>query len=233
MALGITPGLAMAQAPGAAQPYPVCAQAPSAAQVAEAKVAHKAATLAYARGDYDGAIRQWTAAYRADCTAHGILVNLASAYLKKGDKQAAFAAFLAYVQRTGANPAIAAQIQGMRMALPAGASAGGSAPAKPAAACDGAPSAESAERARALEKAASEAYYAGEYDKAVKLLRSAYEADCAAHALLLGIARAEEKKGDREAAIASYRMYLAKVGPDKAIEDRIAALSRAQPDARR
>ena len=51
--------------------------------------AHKAAIQFYERADYDRAIRYWNDAYEFDCTAHGVLINIASAYERKGDRAAA------------------------------------------------------------------------------------------------------------------------------------------------
>ena len=45
-----------------------------------AKGAHNAASRFYETGDYDRAIRSWRDAYDFDCTAHGELLNIASAY---------------------------------------------------------------------------------------------------------------------------------------------------------
>ncbi len=47
---------------------------------------YKQATEANDRGDYDKAIQYWRAAYGFDCTAHRLLINIANAYEKKGDK---------------------------------------------------------------------------------------------------------------------------------------------------
>jgi hypothetical protein len=78
--------LSVSPASGAGPSYPACNGKPTAGGVAAAKAAHRAASSAYGRGDYDEAIRRWNEAYSADCTAHNLLVNIANAYLKKGER---------------------------------------------------------------------------------------------------------------------------------------------------
>ena len=69
--------------------YPECTRKPTSADLDGAKGAHKAASQFYDRGDYEKAIRYWTDAYSFDCTAHGVLINIANAYEKMGDNQRA------------------------------------------------------------------------------------------------------------------------------------------------
>ncbi|HVY45832.1 MAG TPA: hypothetical protein VHB21_08135, partial [Minicystis sp.] len=77
-----------ARAEGAAD-YPPCNKPkPSQADLDAAKGAHKAATEFNERGEYDKAIQYWRDAYNFDCTAHALLINIANAYEKKGDKAA-------------------------------------------------------------------------------------------------------------------------------------------------
>jgi hypothetical protein len=79
--------------------YPQCTRKPSAADVEGAKGAHRAATQFYDRGEYDRAIQYWRDAYAFDCTAHAVLINIANAYEKKGDKAAAVATLETYLVR--------------------------------------------------------------------------------------------------------------------------------------
>lgn len=75
-----------------------CTRAPKPADVSAAKGAHKAATRFYERGNWDDAIRCWTDAYGFDCTAHDLLVNIANALEKKGDRAGALATLEAYLK---------------------------------------------------------------------------------------------------------------------------------------
>jgi tetratricopeptide (TPR) repeat protein len=91
-------GLALAGDP--AIDYPLCNRTPSSSELDGAKGAHKAATQFYERADYERAIQYWKDAYRFDCTAHGVLINIANAYEKKGDRFEAVKALEAYLART-------------------------------------------------------------------------------------------------------------------------------------
>jgi hypothetical protein len=93
--LSLGAGVARADAPD----YPPCTKKPTPPEVELAKGAHKEATDYNARGDYDKAIQYWHAAYGFDCTAHKILLNIALAYEKKGDKAAAVATYQVYLER--------------------------------------------------------------------------------------------------------------------------------------
>jgi tetratricopeptide (TPR) repeat protein len=208
--------------------YPACNRKPTAGGVAAAKAAHMAALSAYNRGDYDEAIRRWSEAYSADCTADNVLLNLANAYLKKGDNQAALTALTTYVQRAGTSPTIAAQIQSLQQRIASSSSPQTTAHASGYPACDRVPTPEDRKRAQAMLKAAAEAYYGGDYEKAIKFLRAAYAADCTAHSVLVNIGRAYEKKGDKQGALTAYQTYLQRAGPDQAIEEKVKGLTGAQ-----
>ncbi|KYF68390.1 hypothetical protein BE11_30960 [Sorangium cellulosum] len=91
-------GLALAGDP--AIEYPECNRTATPADLEGAKGAHKAATQFYERADYDRAIQYWKDAYQLDCTAHGVLINIANAYEKKGDRAEAVTALETYLART-------------------------------------------------------------------------------------------------------------------------------------
>ncbi len=94
-------GLALAGEAGApTAAYPECNRTATAADLEGAKGAHKAATQFYERADYDRAIQYWKDAYQLDCTAHAVLINIANAYEKKGDRAEAIVALETYVART-------------------------------------------------------------------------------------------------------------------------------------
>ncbi|WP_234023662.1 tetratricopeptide repeat protein [Sorangium cellulosum] len=94
-------GLAVAgQAGDPALEYPECNRTATAADLEGAKGAHKAATQFYERADYDRAIQYWKDAYQLDCSAHGVLINIANAYEKKGDRAEAVTALETYLART-------------------------------------------------------------------------------------------------------------------------------------
>ncbi|MGK4005951.1 tetratricopeptide repeat protein [Sorangium sp. So ce1036] len=91
-------GLALAGDP--AVEYPECHRTATPADLEGAKGAHKAATQFYERADYDRAIQYWKDAYQLDCSAHPVLINIANAYEKKGDRAQAIAALETYLART-------------------------------------------------------------------------------------------------------------------------------------
>jgi hypothetical protein len=109
-------GVAHAQSPNAASPYPQCDREPSPSDIEGAKGAHKAAELFYAKGNYDRAIQSWTDAYSFDCTAHRLLINIGNAHEKIGNKDKAIEAFETYLDRMGpdADPTIADKVENLR-----------------------------------------------------------------------------------------------------------------------
>lgn len=83
--------------------FPECTKTPSSDDVEAAKQSHLIATSRFNLQDWDKAIEFWRQAYGLDCTAHALLVNIANAYEKKGDKRSAVAALETYLTRaTGA-----------------------------------------------------------------------------------------------------------------------------------
>lgn len=80
--------------------FPTCGRTPTTADVEAAKVAHKAASQLFERGEYSRAIENWRDTYKLDCTAHAVLINVASAYEKMGDADSAIASLEAYLKRS-------------------------------------------------------------------------------------------------------------------------------------
>ena len=67
--------------------------------------------------------------------------------------------------------------------------------------------------AKGAHKLATEFNDRGDYDKAIQYWREAYGFDCTAHKILRNIATAYEKKGDKASAVATYQVFLDRVGP--------------------
>ena len=100
--------------------YPECTRTPTEADLEGAKGAHRAAIQFYERADYERAIQYWRDAYEFDCSAHGVLINIASAYEKKGDRQRAVDTLEAYLSRAPDAPdavTIQERVQNLRNAL--------------------------------------------------------------------------------------------------------------------
>jgi hypothetical protein len=116
-ALALSVSLAYATDPVPVAAYPECNRKPTPADLEGAKGAHKAASQFYDRGDYDKAIRYWNDAYSFDCTAHSVLINIANAYEKKGEKPAAIIALETYLKRSGSDPTIEEKIKNLRQSL--------------------------------------------------------------------------------------------------------------------
>lgn len=116
-ALALSVSLAYATDPVPVAAYPECNRKPTPADLEGAKGAHKAASQFYDRGDYDKAIRYWNDAYSFDCTAHSVLINIANAYEKKGEKPAAITALETYLKRSGSDPTIEEKIKNLRQSL--------------------------------------------------------------------------------------------------------------------
>lgn len=125
-------GPAAAQAPAPATPsaggaaaaaqFPECTRTSTEADVEGAKGAHKAATQFFERGDYERALSYWRDAYGFDCSRPPLLLNIASAYEKKGDKAAAIAVlelFLTRAKDSPDAPVVQEKIANLRTALDA------------------------------------------------------------------------------------------------------------------
>jgi tetratricopeptide (TPR) repeat protein len=82
-------------------PYPECTKQVNDADREAAKAAFNVGTASYNEADYSRAIQYWEDAYRRDCTAHALLLNLARAFESNGQKKHAVLALETYLQRSG------------------------------------------------------------------------------------------------------------------------------------
>src|ERR1700733_9235368 len=118
LALSVCATPAIGQQPPPA--YPECTKKPSAEEVEAAKGAHTTAGQFYERGDYDSAISQWLIAYnKFDCTAHGLLLNIANAQEKKGDKAGAILTLQTFIDRMQKNapPNVVQRLANLKAAM--------------------------------------------------------------------------------------------------------------------
>jgi tetratricopeptide (TPR) repeat protein len=97
MGLSLAPALASAE--DAPRQYPACDRTPTQGDVSAAKGAFDAGNGSFNEADYDRAITYWEDAYRRDCTAHPLLLNLARAYELNGLKQHAVVALQTFLAR--------------------------------------------------------------------------------------------------------------------------------------
>jgi hypothetical protein len=93
----------LASAEDAAKPYPPCDRTPTDGDTTAAKGAFQAGNGSFNEADYDRAINYWEDAYRRDCTAHPLLLNLARAYELNGQKQHAITALQTFLVRMPGN----------------------------------------------------------------------------------------------------------------------------------
>lgn len=94
----------------ATHPYVECTHEASDADLTAAKAAFQAGNVSFNEADYPRAILYWEDAFRRDCTAHPLLLNLARAYELNGQKQQAVIALETFLQREP-NTTERAQIQ--------------------------------------------------------------------------------------------------------------------------
>ena len=85
-------------------PYPPCSHEPSETDLTAAKGAFQAGNASFDEADYPRAILYWEDAYRRDCTAHALLLNLSRAYELNGGKPHAAVALQTYLARVPASP---------------------------------------------------------------------------------------------------------------------------------
>ncbi|MEZ4219723.1 MAG: hypothetical protein R3B13_02260 [Polyangiaceae bacterium] len=86
------------------KPYPECSTQPTDGDVAAAKGAFQAGQAAFNEADYNRAITYWEDAYRRDCTAHALLLNLARAYELNEQKRMAVNALETFLARNPSTP---------------------------------------------------------------------------------------------------------------------------------
>ncbi|HZF47973.1 MAG TPA: tetratricopeptide repeat protein [Polyangiaceae bacterium] len=101
--------------------FPTCDRKPTQADIDAAMTSHKAGAQLYERNEFDRAIENWRDTYRLDCSVHAVLINVAAAYEKKGDKESAIAALEAYLRRYPKAPdeqAITERIETLKRELP-------------------------------------------------------------------------------------------------------------------
>src|SRR4029079_4709600 len=80
-------------------PHPPCTTVPTEADRNAAQGAFAAGQGSFNEADYATAITYWRDAYRRDCTAHALLLNLARASELKSDRAEAVNALETYLQR--------------------------------------------------------------------------------------------------------------------------------------
>lgn len=79
--------------------YPPCTQEPPPRELTAARGAFEAGQAAFHEADYERAILYWEDAFRRDCTAAPLLLNLAHAYELSNQKEQAVRALETYLQR--------------------------------------------------------------------------------------------------------------------------------------
>ena len=99
IALSLLATSALASAEDSPEPYPECTEKPTANAVNGAKGAFSAGQVSFNEGDYNRAIVYWRDAYRRDCTAHALLLNLGRAYELNSQKRHAVNALETYLAR--------------------------------------------------------------------------------------------------------------------------------------
>jgi hypothetical protein len=90
---------AVASAEEQVKPYTECTRQPTDADVSAAKGAFQAGQVSFNEADYERAIFYWEDAFRRDCTADALLLNLARAYELNGQKRQAVVALETYMAR--------------------------------------------------------------------------------------------------------------------------------------
>jgi tetratricopeptide (TPR) repeat protein len=120
-ALALVPTLT-AQAEPSPVVYKPCDKKPSADDTEAARGLFAAGKVSYSEADYSKAIQFWRDAFERDCTALLLLQNLANAYEKAGDIQAAITTLETFLARDPQSPdaaTIQKRIENMKKALTA------------------------------------------------------------------------------------------------------------------
>jgi tetratricopeptide (TPR) repeat protein len=84
--------------------YPECTREPDDSDVKGAKGAFEAGQASFNEGDYERTVLYWEDAYRRDCTAHAMLLNLAQVYELSDRREQAVVALETYLQREPSSP---------------------------------------------------------------------------------------------------------------------------------
>ena len=104
------------------KPYPACTMTTSDPEATGAKAAFAAGEASFKESDYPRAILYWEDAFRRDCTATGLLLNLARVYELNSQKRQAVNALETYLQRepnTGEKAQITRRIDALKKSLEA------------------------------------------------------------------------------------------------------------------
>ncbi|HVZ33427.1 MAG TPA: tetratricopeptide repeat protein [Polyangiaceae bacterium] len=99
---------AASAAPAAAPASAEACATPSPTDVEAAKNAYRSGQTAFSEGDYERAVVLWTDAYSHDCTAHALLLNLATAQELSGHPERAIEALQRFDERLPGSPYVAA-----------------------------------------------------------------------------------------------------------------------------
>jgi hypothetical protein len=102
IALAVAPLIVVGQQ--GTREYPECTHQPSENDISAAKGAFQAGQVSFNEADYDRAITYWEDAYRRDCTAHAMLLNLARAYELHGNARQAVVSLETYLARNPSSP---------------------------------------------------------------------------------------------------------------------------------
>lgn len=86
-------------AEGEVKAYPVCSEGPSESDTSAARGAYEAGQVSFHEADYDRALLYWEDAFRRDCTAVKLLLNIARAYELSSDLKSAVNALRTYAER--------------------------------------------------------------------------------------------------------------------------------------
>jgi len=81
------------------KPYPACERDPTENDISAAKGAYEAGQVSYQEGDYERALLYWEDAFRRDCTAVKLLLNISQAYVLAENRKAAVNALQTYLDR--------------------------------------------------------------------------------------------------------------------------------------
>lgn len=98
---GLAFGLLLLAAPTRADTgaYPSCDRDPTESDVSAARGAYDAGEVSFQEADYERALLYWEDAFRRDCTAVKLLLNIARAYELNGNLEATVHALQTYIDR--------------------------------------------------------------------------------------------------------------------------------------